>query len=110
AVEFYDAMALAHHLEIKTTIEDHFEKPLPGVENHFRIFLQERFLASYDSLSEIVHAMNRVIQRTRQEPLPTHFVEVLTENVTVIEKHLRIFLDEIKTFEAVPNFSPLDSR
>lgn len=104
--EFYKAMQAADHAGIKNMIEQYFQKPLPGIENHFRIFLQERFLASYDSLNEIVHAMNRVIRRTRQEPVDSDVVSFLPDCVQIIEKYFLIFTSEINTF-STQFFHPL---
>ncbi|MBX7152465.1 ACP phosphodiesterase, partial [bacterium] len=98
ADEFYNAMQSAHHDDIKKMIEHYFQKPLPGIENHFRIFLQERFLASYTSLEEIVHALNRVIRRTRQEPFDPGFVTVLSDCTVIIDQDFPIFINDIDYF------------
>ena len=98
AKRFYQTLEKISAEKIRLILEDYFRAPLNDWENSFQQFMKVRYLEKYIELPNVAYGLNRMLVRTRQEPLEgkayDYFLEALSECVKIIETHLPILMKE----------------
>jgi hypothetical protein len=74
AASFYTRLGQISRSTVRAELESFFERPLPELTAHLDRFMRIRFLEHYAVIEDLHEPVNRMLQRTRQEPIPADYL------------------------------------